>query len=101
MVMLDHFDTVPHHTVIKHTCLHISPSPIPLSLLFLGLCYRSMSTTLISTPPHALLDDIEHMHYNCALSCGPSHILAPSRFLLLCLPKKLKYDWMEAVRGSE
>jgi hypothetical protein len=48
---------------------------LSLFKLFLGLCYCPMSTTLFST--HALLDDIEHMHYACALVI---RLLAPLAF---------------------
>ena len=45
--------------------------------LFLILCYNPMSITLFPTPPHALFDDIEHMHYACALV---TRLLAPLAF---------------------
>jgi hypothetical protein len=72
--------------------------------LFLSLCYRPVSTTLFPTPPHALLDDIEHMRMLVPfLSSGSSHshILAPSRFFLRLLPKKLKDNRIEDVGGAE
>ena len=78
----------------KHTCLNTSPSVASFSELFPGLCYRPMSTTLFPTPHHALLDDIEYMHYACALVI---RLLPHPRppFLLIWLPKKLKDGWME------
>jgi hypothetical protein len=42
------------------------PIAYAISELFLGLCYCLMNIALFLTPPHALLNDIEHMHYACA-----------------------------------
>jgi hypothetical protein len=51
-----------------------------------------MSNTLFPTPPRALLDDIEHMHYAWALIIWLLPHSRPSHFLLLWLPKKLNDD---------
>jgi hypothetical protein len=66
-----------HHTGIKRTCLHRGLSAASLFELFSSLSYYLMSTTLFPTPPYALLDDIKHMHYACALVI---RLLAPLAF---------------------
>jgi hypothetical protein len=87
----------PYSTALpKHTCLHTGPSVASLSGLFLGLCYRPRSTTLFPTPPHALLDGIEHMCYSCALVIPLlPHPCPISLSPPIWLPTKLKDDRME------
>ena len=61
-----------------------------------------MSTTLFPTPPHALLDDIEHMHYAYTLVIRLlPHPRPPLAFSFYGYLKKLKDDQMEDVGGAE
>ena len=81
-IMQGHLNIVSHYTGLStHACMQahrLSPSHNVSKLATAPLII-----TLFPIPPHALLDDIEHMHYTCALVIWLLSHPRPLSFLLL------------------